>query len=199
MYYFGRTYNATASAGVIKEVTCEKCHLDYFYQFFRSGTGAVESPYFMNNESAAARSQERAQRSLAAMLHNECEAVPCPQCDHVQEHMVQFFRGRSYGWLRTAAGILPLIGLAITGGAAFVQWCFRARGSNEGYLPYYIAAGASLALLPLCIVLRRKLLARGRWLKELIRRAPLALLPDQFPDETGSIPLRPAREFLVSK
>src|SRR5258705_411293 len=119
--YVGKTFTATATGSVMKEVVCAKCRCNFFYQLARTATGQAEAPYYIGQDAAAQRAQRRADAKLAKMLQRDSEVVPCPRCDHIQPQMLRDLRRRMYRMLSWLA-IVPLLLLLIFGIFALVEY-----------------------------------------------------------------------------
>src|SRR5437867_1155821 len=111
--YVGKTFTATASGSVMKEVVCEKCRSSFFYQLARTATGRGEAPYYIGQDAAQERAQRRADAKVAKMLKRDSEVVPCPKCDFIQPHMLRDLRRRMYPTLRLLAWAIPLLPLVV--------------------------------------------------------------------------------------
>jgi hypothetical protein len=192
LIYVGKTFTSTATGVVVKDISCEQCGERFYYQLARVGTGRGTAPYYLGQNSAAARAQRAAEADLALKLRTECELVACPHCGHIQQQMIQVLRGRSYRSLIMWSWLLPAIGLFFTGLIAFFQRQSRPYRFWDDFTPYLVAATIFLAFLPLFLGLRKWLLSREKWLQRLLEVAPPALLPDGPPDINGNVPLRPA-------
>jgi len=191
--YVGKTFNATATGTVIKEVNCEKCALRFYYELARVAAGEADAPYYMGQGSAEERAQRRAQQNLAGKLQVDCEVVPCPQCGHVQQAMVRFLRGRMYRTLRVLTWVLPIAGLVLTWVMAAMAKFDRPRHFEEERVIYVLVAAGFVGLWFVLMSIKRWLLARGHWLRAAMSAAPPALLPEDRPNADGAIPLRPVR------
>jgi hypothetical protein len=95
-FYIGEQYTAQVATRCIKDVQCEKCGADFHYELTRTAKGFAHAPYFVGRAEAAARAERAAQQRLRKRLETECEVVPCPRCNWVNEDMVRAFRRRKY-------------------------------------------------------------------------------------------------------
>jgi hypothetical protein len=186
VHYSGKIFNATATGGVLKGIACERCGGGFFYQLVRAGVATDIAHYGLGQDSAAAQAQWRAEAALAAQLQVDCEAVPCPHCGHIQQAMIDSLRERMYRPLLVLSWVLPFLGLFITGFVALVKWANEIRAAQD-YTLCMIAAAGWVGLLPLLLGIRRRLLARGKWLQLCVLKAPPALLPHGRADENGNI------------
>src|SRR5262245_9001076 len=74
--HFSKRYTARVQGQVWKTVECANCAYQFVYRLRRTGTGRGSSPYYLDNEGAQRRAEERAQRQLAKALANGCEPIP---------------------------------------------------------------------------------------------------------------------------
>jgi len=81
-------HTVTVEKTTIRLVTCEECETDFVYELSRSGEGYGNSVYFLDESGAKKRAARKAKEQLSRKMKNACEAIPCPQCAHVQDHML---------------------------------------------------------------------------------------------------------------
>jgi hypothetical protein len=114
IFYFGRHYASTSIGGRIREVICDKCKCQYFYELTLMGAGSADAPYAIGSDAADKRATEQAERDLEKRLADEAELVPCPKCHWINDNLIQGYRrGRYRGWTRFVLGLL-LVGICIT-------------------------------------------------------------------------------------
>lgn len=157
---YALTYTSTLRATVPKLVKCEECGLEYVYLMERVRQGEGTSVLFLDNAGARQRAEEQAQDRLRAALERGCEAVPCPACGRIQDHMVPRARKQYRHWMRVgglclflAAALLFIAGIVV--GLADEQ----ARTPTPWPLVLWAAAGACAAAAP-ALPVARWLLAR---------------------------------------
>jgi hypothetical protein len=110
-------YTATAEATAVRLVACEECDTEYVYQLERSAEGYGNSIYMLDNAGAKKRAMRKAKDDLARKMKNACEAIPCPECGHVQDHMLgkaRFDRAVRIG-LFAILTVLLMIGMLFVG------------------------------------------------------------------------------------
>src|ERR1700733_2571092 len=99
IFYFGRHYASTSIGGRIREVICDKCKYQYFYELTLMGAGSANAPYAIGSDAADKRATEQAERDLEKRLADEAELVPCPKCHWINDNLIQGYRrGRYRGW-----------------------------------------------------------------------------------------------------
>lgn len=116
---YGSSFEARETAGVQKDVRCEKCQAEYVYWMTRSATGRSSSLLFINMDGARERAEVRAAESLQRKLSEGCDVVPCPACGWVQEQMILKARRDYWPWMpkvKTALYILIAVFFALTVG-----------------------------------------------------------------------------------
>src|SRR5437870_905278 len=94
--HFAKHITATATGRRIESVTCDRCNTHYFYELFRTGIGKASAPYFLFQDSAQRRADERAREDLAKRSNREAEMVPCPNCLWVNEDLIVRYRKSKY-------------------------------------------------------------------------------------------------------
>jgi len=98
------------------EVKCEKCGCVYYYQLKRQGTGTDTSAYLLFEDWACETAKARAAQDGQNRLESEADLVPCPQCNWINEELVQGCKNSQFrGWTRKACWI-AVIGLGICAG-----------------------------------------------------------------------------------
>src|SRR5262245_47586315 len=83
---FWAQYTAKVHGWCLKNVPCENCSTEYVYMIDREATGAGTSMYMLNNEGAAGHATSAASETLASVLENDFDPVPCPACGHYQRY-----------------------------------------------------------------------------------------------------------------
>ncbi len=117
-------FEATDSAGILKDVRCEQCQAGYVYWMTRSATGRSTSILFIDMKVAQERAAVRAAESLQRKLEKGCEVVPCPACGWIQEQMIAKARRDYWPWwpnVRSALYVLIAVFFALT----MVFWYMR--------------------------------------------------------------------------
>lgn len=101
--YFQKRFTAHVSGTIVRQVTCERCSFAFEYDITRTAAGYGISPYGVNDDGAARRAANHAERNLAELLAHAADPVPCPECGWLQADMVQESRARQWGTLRAVA------------------------------------------------------------------------------------------------
>jgi hypothetical protein len=112
---YAMSYRSTVEGRILKEVRCELCGLEYVYVLICQAEGQGTSMLFLDNEGAQARARQGAEEQLRANLAGGCAVVPCPECGHVQEHMVPQARRLHRAWMKKVA-----VGAFIVAGISFL-------------------------------------------------------------------------------
>jgi hypothetical protein len=110
-------YTATVEASAVRLVACEECDTEYVYQLGRSAEGYGNSIYMLDNKGAKKRAMRKAKEELARKMKDACEAIPCPECGHVQDHMLpkaRFDRAVLIGLIAIPT-VLLMIGMLFVG------------------------------------------------------------------------------------
>src|SRR5205814_8788605 len=94
------TLTEYATGAVIRQVRCERCGTEYFYELARVTKGTGSAVYGIGKEAARKRAKKSAEKKLARMLLNDGEAVPCPKCKWIQNSMVRELRAYHHRWMR---------------------------------------------------------------------------------------------------
>ena len=102
--YFAKKMTATEAGSRVKEVVCEKCGAQYFYERRRAFTASRDAPYFLGQAGARRKAQEAARRGLEKRLAAESEMVPCPDCHWINQSLVDDYRRTLYRDLSNFAG-----------------------------------------------------------------------------------------------
>jgi hypothetical protein len=123
------SYTATARGSTPKLVKCEQCDYEYVYIISATVTGEGTSFLFLDNEGARARSRGEAEAGLVSRLERDIAVVPCPECGHIQQHMVPLACGQRHGWMLVAwiplfiiAGVLGLVTGVMSHGMLAGHW-----------------------------------------------------------------------------
>src|SRR5438045_3546259 len=94
------TLTECATGAVIRQVRCERCRTEYYYELARVAKGTGSAVYGIGKEAARTRAKKSAEKKLAKMLLNDGEAVPCPKCRWIQSGMVRELRTHRHRWMR---------------------------------------------------------------------------------------------------
>jgi len=68
-----------ATGAVIRQVQCERCRTEYFYELARVAKGTGSARLWSGQRSGPQARKKSAEKKLARMLLNDGEAVPMPQ------------------------------------------------------------------------------------------------------------------------
>lgn len=113
--YVSKTYTATVTARVIRDVTCTKCGMVFHYELARFGTGYGTAPYMIGQDKAEKTSVEAATKEAERRLAQAAELVPCPKCHWVNDNAIGLFRREAYsGWTPWMVGFV-VVGLTAAG------------------------------------------------------------------------------------
>lgn len=107
---FWTKYTTTLRGSVFKFVPCENCSTEYVYRIEREGTGIGTSMYSLNNDGAASHSRSAAGETLASMLENDFDPVPCPACGHYQRYMFPKLLQTKWQWAHPITLALVVVG-----------------------------------------------------------------------------------------
>ncbi|MGN6369172.1 MAG: hypothetical protein ACTHN5_12995 [Phycisphaerae bacterium] len=107
MYYHAKVFTMTFTGSRIKQVSCEKCTAEFFYELTRIGVGKGSAPYGIGQKSARQRAEKAAQKNLAQKLERDVELVPCPNCRWVNTAAIHSYRKtRHKAWTLIAIAAL---------------------------------------------------------------------------------------------
>jgi hypothetical protein len=126
-------YTTKLSGVVPKLVRCEECALEYVYLLKATASGEGTNLFFLDDAGARRRSAAQAEDRLVRELAEGVEAIPCPACGTIQQHMLprarqQYRRGMgALGWITLAFGGLLCLPLAL-----FVVIDFAATDASKG-------------------------------------------------------------------
>src|SRR5665213_2105223 len=107
--FWEKRVDAEQGGGRVVRVECAKCGCEYFYELTRIGTGSRSVPYGIGVARATRSVQEQSKRDLTRRLATEAELVPCPQCNWINDDLVQGYRCgryRSFGTLAIGIGVV---------------------------------------------------------------------------------------------
>jgi hypothetical protein len=156
--FYGIDYTTTVNGSVIKFVHCEECEHEYVYEMARRISRSAFSVLGVHNQEAADRSHRHAETALEKSLRESCDPVPCPQCGHYQQAMVDRIRKTRLKWMKTAA--LYLMALA----PMVVIFTLIGSERNRKHLvkgtqlaPSIAVIGGYLSLIPILLIGRRHL------------------------------------------
>jgi hypothetical protein len=107
---YAREYTAKLAGSVLKLVLCENCGVEYVYRLERTATGSGTSMLFLDNRGARERASHLAEDRLRALLEQEIEAVPCPDCGWFQRSMIPKARSDHAHWMLTAGLVFLIVG-----------------------------------------------------------------------------------------
>lgn len=119
IWYFGNVWTAEAHAQAERAVTCESCGCRFGYRVEITATGEARSPYFLDEEGAQQRAQERADEQLTRVFDSYVVPMPCPGCGDYQQEMIDAMKRRKYPfpfrvrrWMVVVYAILGLVTVA---------------------------------------------------------------------------------------
>jgi hypothetical protein len=90
--YFGKTHYSTTYGTQLQSVTCDKCATEYHYELARYGSGHSHSHYGIGEKEATRVAHGHSSVDLGARLADDGEMVPCPQCNWVNQSLVETYR-----------------------------------------------------------------------------------------------------------
>jgi hypothetical protein len=127
IWYFGHVWTAEAHADGKRAVKCVSCGCRFGYRVEITGTGVARSPYFMDEDGAQERAQERAEEQLARIYDTYVVPMPCPGCGDYQPEMIDAMKRRKYPfpfrvrrWMAVVYAIIGVIALATLVGTMVV-------------------------------------------------------------------------------
>ncbi|MGL4419054.1 MAG: hypothetical protein ACRCZF_00185 [Gemmataceae bacterium] len=142
---FNEQWTVTMASSAIRLVSCEECDTDYIYKLERETEGHGNAVMGLGSEGAKKRAAKEAKKKLDQQLTTACDAVPCPECGHYQDHMLGQARSdKSTPLLAGAAGGLVvgiILLLAVKSipllGAVVLMLTFGAGGIGLFFLTTY--------------------------------------------------------------
>ncbi len=149
MIYFGKSYTATVSGSIWKEVTCEGCQGEFVYYMTREARGSGSSPYYLDNDGAATRAQTAAVNALQKALAHDCDVIACPDCGQYQSNMMRKLRRKRFGWLHVCGwvGIVAALLFAWISSISQVRRQARSFSGELLSLPWAAVFGAGVGLI----------------------------------------------------
>lgn len=122
---FFKGHSTTASGSIVKEVICEDCGNNYFYEHKVTAQSQEHFGLLVIGATTARNSaQQEAEYKLFKELSSPA-AVPCPQCGHYQQNMRAAARAQRFGCILLLgyAGLILAILPALWGlGAASMRY-----------------------------------------------------------------------------
>lgn len=88
----GTKYTVTVAGSRRETVKCDKCGQVYFYRLARMGTGTGSSSIISSGAGAQDRAYSRAEGAMGSRLKAEAELVPCPDCNWINQSLVDRFK-----------------------------------------------------------------------------------------------------------
>jgi hypothetical protein len=127
LWYFGNVWTAYAQAEGKRAVTCSSCGCQFGYPVELTATGVARSPYFLDEEGAKQRAQERADEQLTRIFDSYVVPMPCPGCGDYQPEMIDAMKRRKYPfpfrirrWMVVVYAVLGMISVATLLGTVIV-------------------------------------------------------------------------------
>jgi hypothetical protein len=147
----GRTYTSTVESEYERSCVCEKCATEFTYRFTVAGSGQGSSALFLRNKGAA----EDAQKNAIANLQKNAKAafppVACPNCNHIQTQMLQYYRRHRFVRVNNLALVALLLIVSISTIMMFVVGSFSMLASPI----YWGFVGTPAAVIGLVHLARR--------------------------------------------
>jgi hypothetical protein len=126
-------YLAKASGRNLKFVPCENCSTEYVYVIEREAVGAGTSIYQLNNEGAAGHAASAANETLACVLENDFDPVPCPACGHYQRYMFPKLLGHTGLGVRIVLLLVSVIGCLAAVTALYRTITYLQHPNDDGF------------------------------------------------------------------
>lgn len=195
--YYGKRFESEQVGGRVVGVQCDKCGCRYYYQLTRIGAGVANSSYGIGTASGPDRASERSEQELQERLSLEAELVPCPQCNWINDELVQGYRRGRYRRMAKVGLVIGVLGTVI---GVLCGLIIGRNPADQGAVPYFLYGGPGLSLsfaagmLGLRFWLRRRLRPNRNYPQSpaLPAGTPPALLIDE-----SSGKLRPAAPNLL--
>jgi hypothetical protein len=142
-----KNYTTTLQGQSLKFVPCEGCSTEYVYLMQREGTGVGTSLYSLNNKGAAEHAKSAAKDTLASILENDFDPVPCPACGHYQRYM--FPKMQESKRMPVLIGRLALIGCSCVALLATVRFSidYLNNGDDQSFWNMIASCAALLVLI----------------------------------------------------
>jgi hypothetical protein len=196
--YFGKTFRATSTELQTRQVICDNCDCEYYFELARVGQGSGTAHYLIGMRKAAQASEDKAERAAKERMEIESELVPCPKCGWVNEDLIRGYRKSRYGfWDETA--IVICLGIAVV--VYFVGAGFEDEAPKDRWIADYLKFGSVIlfvALVAGCLGIRhflRKRIWPNRYFPE-PGIPPLGTPPALVVDENEPTQLRLATSNL---
>jgi hypothetical protein len=118
----GVKYTAVSWGGMIKEVTCAHCGVEFVYELRRRVAAEANAPLYIGMEGAKQRAAMGAHAVLVRTLTREHDMVPCPGCGRLQPAMNRQMRKTWLTWLTVLwVGTLILSFMGVTAAEGQIQ------------------------------------------------------------------------------
>lgn len=194
--YFGKRVEVTNFGKKIVPVKCEKCGCEYFYELSRMAKGVRYADFDLFQRWATQSATTDAARNLDNRLDDEAELVPCPQCEWVNDELVEGYRRskfRNLGWLAFAIAIggtlLSLFGACLISAAP---------DSNQFLYPLLGGPAISFAIAGLLLLFRKsyRLTIQPNWRHPLPANVPIHTPPALFHEKNTGKFVRARDSFI---
>ena len=133
-------YTATAQGDRQKFVRCEHCSVEFVYVMQREATGAFNQAdmfagesMITNNDSAVAQAKSAAVETLASVLDNDFDTVPCPACGCYQRYMFPKLLGNTGLWVRLLLLAVIVIGCLAAVIALYRTTIYLLHPTDDGF------------------------------------------------------------------
>jgi hypothetical protein len=146
---FWTEYTATEHGHRLKFVPCENCSTEYVYLLEREAVGARTSMYTPSDEGAARHARAAAHDTLASVLENDFDPVPCPSCGHYQRYMFPKLLGNTGLGVRVLLVVVSAVGVLAAISALHRSVTYLERPNDQRFAQM-VTAWSVLGLL--CLV-----------------------------------------------
>jgi hypothetical protein len=133
IYVFWTEYTAKAQGRNLKFVPCEHCSTEYVYVMEREAVGTGTSVYLLNDEGAAGHATSAADETLACVLENDFDPVPCPACGHYQRYMFPKLLGNTGLGVRIVLLVVSVIGCLAAVTALYRTITYLQHPNDDGF------------------------------------------------------------------
>jgi hypothetical protein len=160
--YWDKSFSSASVGARLIRVECDQCHSEYFYQLARISTARTTAPYGEGVRRAQESAGNQSERKLHERLAGEAELVPCPNCNWINNDLVEGYRKGQYCYFSGLAIVVAAVGSA---SSLIAAWFFSVGpAADQAAIPYCMYGGPALF-----VSIAGVLILFRAWLRSLIQ------------------------------